>query len=539
MILKKCFRILLLGLVLSSQINFCAHAQGILPTPSQPFTKVGGRPSIIPGNNGPVYFPVHQEVNSLSSSYARHGEELFNEGKIKNATAKFIKALLLDGNNAFAKNYLQKIYQKSNIGDAQERYRLTYFLELVDYCQFLNGRIQNLITSNQDLIQFILQHQRDKNEIDQVKMIQAELSAHDKWLGPPEASLTAPISDELNMEKLTDALLQQKRNFLDELGSLQKMNDQLRSIRIKLIEKILTKPDPKTLQETTQYIKEIETQLTEKTKNLAHEEQKHSTVMEELNNVRKDFAGLQNRINETDKKVVGLTRDLAGMSLDLYEKEGLLTKKEERIAVLENELKDIQERFKLSQRLINQREQTPRENFSGEIYPIEKSLLSERRENDFRQFETSQAKIQKLEDNFRNLKQEYLRLKKHMDIRDREMARVYGMLDIYKWKFHETYAELQNHDERLKRKEKQLLKSKNNRSGLSLQQDNSGKKLKPQERIIFLYSNNVSTPKLYIDDINFWDRQEILDRTENSLNLLHRIQPPQFHKSGEKFLGGE
>ncbi len=226
---------------------------------------------------------------------------------------------------------------------------------------------------------------------------------------------------------------------------------------------------------------------------------------------------------DTDKKIAELTHDLAGMSLDLYERQTLVRKKDERIIALEKNLKDIQGRLKLSQRLIDEKDKN--------IDALKKGVLDTNlslEPGDAGKIPAADlVRIQDIERKFKSLKKQYTYLKKRMDIRDKEINQLYGITDIYRWKLHETYADLQKKEERLDHLEQQLRELKITRTPHAIP-----KVILKENPAFSDESTRQSENKLYIDEINFWNRSEILNRAKNSLKSIQRIHPgSQAHKS--------
>ena len=62
------------------------------------------------------------------------------------------------------------------------------------------------------------------------------------------------------------------------------------------------------------------------------------------------------RLKQTDKRITELTRDLAGMSLEAYEKNKAIADRDEFIAELKNVLTDTKERLSLVQRIIQEKD---------------------------------------------------------------------------------------------------------------------------------------------------------------------------------------
>ena len=79
------------------------------------------------------------------------------------------------------------------------------------------------------------------------------------------------------------------------------------------------------------------------------------TLRVELSALHRRFDELTKRINLADQKAQKLTEDLTAKTLELFEKDEIIERQKQNLMTLEQKLDDIQERFTLSQRLIQEK----------------------------------------------------------------------------------------------------------------------------------------------------------------------------------------
>jgi hypothetical protein len=303
----------------------------------------------------PLAFAYDASPGSIS--HLEKGVKLQNQSQLNPATQQYIKTLLNDTSNSQAKEKLQEIARDISDWSSAEKQSLLRFLELIEYINFLRDRQMYLENNNELLVQFILEQVNDNEPIRQeLNRIQKSLNTAQ----PQDAmgSLKSLQSDNvLPINQLNEELARIKKDFLSYLEMLQDVNRQLRQEKGRVLKQQFSsrKPSFKTPIRREQ-IQDIRERLIEKDLFLKRQEENYSQLSQEMSSVHKQFQALQGQLQATDQKITDLTRELAGMSLAVFEKEKALADRENRMNVLAAELNEAQERLNLVQRIIHEKD---------------------------------------------------------------------------------------------------------------------------------------------------------------------------------------
>ncbi len=355
--------------------------------------------------------------------------------------ARFVNALLADSSNTTAKKYLKRIAKSDAVRTKRQELSLLRFIELIDFSDSLKSRIKYLQTTNTRFMEFILKDGKsDESIMKSARSIQARIpDAINSYRKRPAILRRVQTLKTLNITKLNQALVREKRGLMRQLDMLRNIHTQLRPIKIKAAKNLIVSKKQKFPNRFTQQIDEIKLKLV-----------------------------------ETDRRVGELTGELAKMSLELYEKNNLLRDKDSRITLFEDNLVDARERLNLVQRIIKEKDK--------DIHILEKKIADPQSGI---MPQANLARIQSLEQQFQDLNEKHSRMEKLLAKKDstisqlketvssknrkilisrkasllksRGLVQLDGIVQIYRGRLKDTYVDLMEKTERVKRLEDKLM----------------------------------------------------------------------------------
>ena len=303
--------------------------------------------------------PVFAETPQYFSKYhSDYGSRLYKEGKLDLAVEQFVKSLLADSANRVAKETLKDILKNQDNKLKQDRLTLFRFVEMIDYSEFLKSRIEHLTESNDLLTRFILEHgDFDESLLDTAKTIKVEIDDRAKSFDV-EPGIIRPdeMGDDMKLTRMNKMFDQQKVRLTEELNYLQNINNQVRSIKIEVVNNLRELRKQELIDHFENQIDSIENKLADRDSKLHEQNKELASVNVDLQSVQGEFKDLQNKFDATEEKVAGLTKDLADMAMQAYEKDQQLANKEERLRSVETELMDSHEKMNLVQRIIQEKD---------------------------------------------------------------------------------------------------------------------------------------------------------------------------------------
>ncbi len=298
-----------------------------------------------------------EDIFYRSEHYNNYGITLLKENNKLAAIEQFIKALISDPGNALAKKNLLKIAKSGAFKSHGSELKILRLIDLIDYIDFLHSRIIYLESQNDRLIKFIFEYVKDETIVLTTQSIQNDnkdeidlKSMHQELFGD------APMISLDQLDFLNENYLSIKDRLVERLKVLQGANDQLRAFKISFLGQKNQIVRRKHTDQIKRNISSIQRQLTKKDEILKDQEQILRILKEELDSIRKDFALLNAKFQQTDQKVLALTKELAGTTLELYEKDQTLMNKSDRISTLEKDLLEAKERLSLVQRIIKDKD---------------------------------------------------------------------------------------------------------------------------------------------------------------------------------------
>jgi len=177
-------------------------------------------------------------AQSDSYDLLRHlesGARFFDQGERDKAKSHFIEALLIDHPNPEAKKYLRKITEKQSIAESA---KLLRFLDLIDYCEFLHNRVSSIKKESNAHLDFIHKYGKtQKQVIEKSHLIKDEMERI-------AASLKQNKIHYRRIDEINEAILREKNQTYEKLAYLQKLNSQLRNLKLIVTKNLSLKETP-------------------------------------------------------------------------------------------------------------------------------------------------------------------------------------------------------------------------------------------------------------------------------------------------------
>jgi len=376
--------------------------------------------------------------------YLDFGEKLFKENNREDSITPFLKALIFDTSQTSAADRLREVAQEV---DRTTRLKVLRVVELAEYYQFLLSHVRGLESSNASMDDFIYEN-TEKEEIKNalaslrrdIEKTSREGDFSTSLMTPDEWDETGSLEGDLS-----DAILRRTDDLADYFSFLQNKNGVLRDIKKDILTSRRVKRQGKIAAQLTGQVQEIALELASKDMLLEKQNRDIRHFRDEMKAMRVQFSSAAGQWQETEVKVKDLTRELAGMSLELYEKNKNLGDKGARIEALENDLLEAKERWQLVQRIMQEKDGHIRQledevmtlqgagafdgtrigedglaSLEGKVQHLSDEMNTQR--------QTSQEKIVMLEERFEDLSAKYSKLEESLRQKDEQVAALRGSL---------------------------------------------------------------------------------------------------------------
>lgn len=295
----------------------------------------------------------------LSAYHSEYGLKLYHDGKMDLAADRFTKALLLDPHNETAKNSLQKIAKENSTVIGTRSLKILRFIDQIEYFTFLNDRFRNLISANSRLLDFFSNNSsNDPNLTLKIQTLKTQQDVHPNAL--PQVGVVGFAeydTQDLGLDEIIVALSRDRQALIKEINFWEEQNSELRNLKSKILGKGAVEA---TAAIATKYRNEFEIaqgNIVEKDKLLTAQHESIEYFQAQLSGVRENYNSLTEKFQNTDAKIAELTKKLAAMSMEVFEKNKILADKDSRAADLEKEILDAHEKMSLVQRIIQEKDE--------------------------------------------------------------------------------------------------------------------------------------------------------------------------------------
>ncbi len=299
-----------------------------------------------------------EDPHFLSAYHSEYGLKLYNDGKIDFATERFVKALLLDPQNATAKEFLRKISDQTSLTATAQSLKNLRFIDQIEYFNFLDLRYRSLASENSRLLEFVRNNfEKDPSLSQKLNVIESAQADHPIAL-PSVGIVGFEINDSksVDMGEVIASLSRQKEFLLTQIGFWEEQNNQLRGLRRSILAQGNVQAPLVIADKLKSQLTEVENRTAQKDNLLATQNQNIEYFQSELSSVRENFSQLQERFKNTDLKISDLTKKLAEMSMEILEKDKILNEKDTYAAKLQQQISEANEKINLVQRIIQEKD---------------------------------------------------------------------------------------------------------------------------------------------------------------------------------------
>lgn len=220
-------------------------------------------------------------------------------------------------------------------------------------------RYRSLIEENKRLIEFAHTHiAKDSSLTEQVQGI--EISQRDRIIALPSVGTVGFASDDSKIVDLDDLVLsltKERQPIIREIGFWKSQNDQLRELRRVILSRNRRTTTDLVANNYKSQLDEIQDRMNQKNDLLAIQQQNIQYFQVELLSVRESFDQLQERFKNTDLKISELTKQIADMSMEAFEKDKVLAQRDDYAAELQQKVNEANEKMNLVQRIIREKDE--------------------------------------------------------------------------------------------------------------------------------------------------------------------------------------
>lgn len=226
--------------------------------------------------------------------------------------------------------------------------------DLLHYVAFLNSRISFLQRNNDLLISFI--HSKAAllgNKGDQFNQLlarQKKVFASLEKLMADRGPRGGAVDEFYTKVKELEGVL------AGQLETLQFINDGLRSIKIGILAEARKVSRDDVLGGYRQQLDEMKQMVEKKEQVIMRQDKNFEELQNEFAEVKLGLAVFRERLQDTNQKVDDMVEEIAACSLDLFQKERQNADVQGHTQALANELQETQERLRLVQRIIQEKD---------------------------------------------------------------------------------------------------------------------------------------------------------------------------------------
>ncbi|MCA9408057.1 MAG: hypothetical protein KC733_05170, partial [Candidatus Omnitrophica bacterium] len=416
-----------------------------------------------------IHFANAQGIFNSVNSMLEHGLSMVEQGKIQAAIDDFSRALLLEDTNETAIAQLKVISHENGL-TADERLKVYHFLGLTAQLENLQKRIQYYTLKKSDLIAQLTAKGHTSENLD-ILLADVETGVglsevadipflrHSKI---KEQDPLAALNENLNFKRgeLSNQLIVQEKqfHFLRELNQKNMPQEQ----------KVASKPTIEAPKEkVTSTATSFATLEPRRTLHIAR-----VSVAKEVNNIDQlkqqlglvvtEVDRLQKEVNQRNAQIDTLTEQVVKHSLQMTEKDTLLSKNEGLLNELKNELKDYQARLELGQQLMTEKDRA--------IERLDTSLNNKSAEMKMKTQEAQLAVFAKdvdiddLKAELELKKKENSAVQKELNEQIKDVRNLTNELDRLKGRYVKTQESLDSKREEIRKLKTELVQAKGLRS---------------------------------------------------------------------------
>ncbi len=366
-----------------------------------------------------------QGQGTATDSYTHHGRVMLEWGNVTEAVDDFSKAILRDPHNREAQGQLMALASQGSL-TPQQRINLVLLKDLVKYNQSLEAKVDYYETKNRLLREILIQKGYpvpfSDEEIIQIKF---------------NGTSAEPL------EQVNAALRFEKQQLSDKIVFLKKEYDRLRNVRSENFSNVRrvvkTQPSERITHFYNPYSEDFHNRTKGSTESLnvpseqiirnqdmyaaqfkpvevptviSASREDALMLKNELALVLGKLNNLERNITQKDQRIEELNKQIVNYALELSEVKMMLTQKIEKISSFNTALIDIQSRFELGQRIIQEKDGTI-QSVQAMLQEVRTQLFS--RENEIKTILTS---------------------------KDEKLVELNGILQVYKEKLGDVHQEV-------------------------------------------------------------------------------------------------
>lgn len=316
-----------------------------------------------------------QDVPGIVQSLIAHGERFYDQGQFKEAMDDFSRVLILDPFHQKAKAYLMKMNVNHVEGDIQYKVDLVHFQDLMSRYEQLRER---LVYMKQQYASF-------QTRLSSKGFVHPLINEDpfDEWArylsksDDEQSRFKISSSIEYPLKVVNEHLIHQRRRLEQQLGWIQERFVALRNLHTPYHalddrrqiawaqgdtnQQPIKSWDDDRVRVSSSFAKGRQEFVSSglSTQNMpVYQEarQDRSLLKDDLMVLRNEMEAIKDTLIVRDAKVVSLTEQVVALSLEIQEKEQVLEKKMQQTIVLNNEMHEMKERFKLSQHMMQEKD---------------------------------------------------------------------------------------------------------------------------------------------------------------------------------------
>jgi len=460
-----------------------------------------------------------------AAEYVMLGQNSLKAGKAELAVEPLIKALLLEPDAAVARQELQRLASSLRLLSPTQQFQVKRFLELSEYLQFLYARLSYVRQKNREIYDVLSKENILSAAVQKTLQVFAPKSEQEATLPLALSSLLGRKN--VPFEEYNRALLSQKDSVFLSLNEGLSTNRELRRISSELVTHRKEQLD-RIASPANNAVPDSHIKITPGSQGVAADNA--SWVQQDVITLRSHLELLQTRLQTAENRLAELTKNIAGMSLELYEKNKIVDNKDQQLSRMVVSLSEAEARLTLVQRIMQEKDNQIR-TLETEISKIQQDIESGSARQEMRtlvqdelkfQGEAQQKQITELGQQFDALQSKHVLLENELKIKSEELAKLQdvvsnnenlikryelivvskdekllelnGILQLYKGRLDDTCAILKEAEDRIKTLQNQFEQGESTIPGNAAELKTPEQNAPPDEKTIHILPPGNSAP---------------------------------------------
>jgi len=296
------------------------------------------------------------ESKKMAIRSYEQGIAAFSDRNVSTAVKSFVRALLLDPENGPAQSRLHQISQDSSYLPAYQRSQICRFLGLIDTLTFTEKHIRRVHADNIAIINFIQANAPEMDLDDGLHAGIQPVAPLNEVYEIQTVFLSGWDQTDYRLAHINAHLSQTKTGRMNLLKKIQTIHAKLWEMKQRIILESAQKQHVNLSEAFTGKIQKLEDKFKNQQQRLDRQDRLIRNLKRQWFSLRRDYSDLQKKYLKLTRHSDSITNQLAGLHLELFEKDRALADQSHQNEQLKEQLLDTEQRTSLTQKILQEKD---------------------------------------------------------------------------------------------------------------------------------------------------------------------------------------